>query len=222
MNERKEEAAWAEFKTLALEVKADADGHVEGYASRFNEVDAGGDVVVPGAFARSLAEKPGGVGGIKMLWQHDPSQPIGKWDEVFEDETGLFVRGRILTKIAKGAEVAEMIREGIIDGMSIGYRTLRATRGENGERQLLELDLWEVSMVTFPMLSSARIDAVKAGDLTQRECERRLMQDAGFSRSVARTLMGGGFEAVKAMQDAGDGGLGELAQFMRRTLGQGV
>ena len=100
------------------------------------------------------------------------------------------------------------------DGLSIGEGTVNAVRGAKGERLLKELDIWEVSLVTFPMLPSARIDAVKAAGLTERDFERMLTQDAGLSRSVARRLMAGGYDAVKAMQDAGDG-IGELAQFMR-------
>lgn len=202
-----------EHKAVQLDIKASSDGRIEGYASRFNEKDNGGDIVMPGAFAGSLSRgaKP------KMLWQHDPAQPIGVWDEVREDDTGLFVRGHLLLDVAKGAEVAALIKAGAIDGMSIGYRTLLATRNDAGARLLHELEIWEVSMVTFPMLSSARIDAIKAGEMTEREFERRLTREAGFTRSVARALMGGGLNAVKAMQDAGADGLSELVQFMRQN-----
>jgi HK97 family phage prohead protease len=94
-----------------------------------------------------------------MLWQHDPAQPIGVWDEVREDDRGLHVRGRILADVARGREAAALVRAGAIDGLSIGYRTLRAAKDGQGKRRLLELDLWEVSLVTFPMLRSARLSA---------------------------------------------------------------
>lgn len=203
-----------ERKSIKFEAKASSSGVIEGYASRFGEVDKGGDVVLKGAYAGSLMKaKP------KMLWQHDPSQPIGVWDEAAEDDTGLYVRGRILDTVDKGREAKTLIEEGVIDGLSIGYKTLRAGRDEKGNRLLQEVDLWEVSMVTFPMQDTARIDSIKAADMSRREMEVLLTQDAGLSRSVARALMDEGMRAVKAMRGAGDDGLSELAQFMRETYG---
>ena len=146
-------------------VQADAelkvtDGHVvEGYASLFGLPDKGGDVVQKGAYGASLARTKSSGGRIKMLWQHDPTQPIGVWDEVFEDETGLFVKGRILTEVEKGREAAALIAAGAIDGLSIGYRTKRAEKDAGGRRLLHDLELWEVSLVTFPMLPEARVGA---------------------------------------------------------------
>ena len=96
---------------------------------------------------------------VKMLWQHDPSQPIGVWDEVREDGTGLYVKGRILIEVEKGREAAALLAAGAIDGLSIGYRTLRAEKDGKGRRLLSELELWEVSLVTFPMLPEARVAA---------------------------------------------------------------
>lgn len=203
-----------EHKATTFEIKADSKGIVEGYASRFGEVDKGGDVVVKGAYSESLNTGR----KVKMLWQHDPSQPIGVWDEVKEDETGLYVRGRILDTVEKGREVKSLIEAGAIDGMSIGYRTITSERGTDGSRMLKELDLWEISMVTFPMLESARVDAIKAVEMSRREIEQKLTQDAGFSRSVARALMGGGYDAIKAMQDAGDDRLDELRDLLAARI----
>lgn len=207
-----------ETKAIALQLKADSEGRIEGYASRFGEIDRGGDSVEKGAYAGSLANGH----KIKMLWQHDPGQPIGVWDEVKEDETGLYVRGRLLDEVAKAREVKAMIGAGAVDGLSIGYRTIKAGRRSDGGRALKELDLWEVSIVTFPMQETAVIDSYKAADMTRREMEALLTQDAGLSRSVARALMDGGVGAVKAMQDAGDNGLSEIAQMMRSHYGKGV
>jgi len=201
----KDNAQLRETKAIALEVKADSEGRIEGYASRFGEMDQGGDMVVKGAYANSIADRT-----PKMLWQHDPSQPIGMWDQASEDDTGLYVRGRILDTVEKGREARALIEAGAIDGMSIGYRTLDADRDTNGARILKQLELWEVSLVTFPMLASARVDAIKAADMTPREMERLLTRDAGLSRTVAQALMGGGLDAVKAMRDAGDDRLDEL------------
>ncbi|KPA22819.1 Caudovirus prohead protease [Shimia sp. SK013] len=112
-----------------------------------------------GAYAASLEALKLAGRSVKMLWQHDPAQPIGIWDEVNEDGRGLWVKGRLLTDVVKGREAAALIEAGAIDGLSIGYRTVRATKSEKGERLLQELELWEVSLVTFPMLPSARVAA---------------------------------------------------------------
>lgn len=170
-----------EHKFVALGTTETVEGGIaiEGYASFFGEVDRGGDVVTKGAYAKSLAEIAKGGGQVKMLWQHDPAQPIGVWDEVREDNRGLFVKGRILTDIAKGREAARLIEAGAIDGLSIGYRTVRAAKNDKGQRLLKELELWEVSLVTFPMLPSARVgakgDAPDAQDLRELA---RIIDDA--------------------------------------------
>lgn len=137
-----------------------SEGHVvEGYASLFGKADQGGDIVRKGAYAASLKRLGARGGRVKMLWQHDPGQPIGVWDEVKEDATGLWVKGRILPQVERGREVAALVRAGAIDGLSIGYRTVRAERDGKGQRLLSELELWEVSLVTFPMLPEARVAA---------------------------------------------------------------
>jgi hypothetical protein len=140
---------------------AEAEGAVaiEGYASRFGLRDQGGDVVAKGAYGAGLKRLEAAGGRVRMLWQHDPARPIGVWDEVREDGTGLYVKGRILTGVAQGREAAELLAAGAIDGLSIGYRTIRASRDEKGARLLHELELWEVSLVTFPMLPEARVAA---------------------------------------------------------------
>lgn len=132
---------------------------VGGYASVFGVRDQGGDVVAPGAYAASLAALRAAGRRVKMLWQHDPAQPIGVWDEVREDARGLHVKGRLLVDVARGREAVTLIGAGAIDGLSIGYRVKRAERGPDGVRRLLELELWEVSLVTFPMLPEARVGA---------------------------------------------------------------
>lgn len=202
---------------LPFDKKAAAAGVIQGYASLFGQQDQGGDVVMPGAYKASLARIAAEGRTVKMLWQHDPSHPIGVWDEVREDAKGLFVKGRLLTDVEKGKEAAALLSAGAIDGMSIGYRTVSASRGAKGERLLEELELWEVSIVTFPMLPTARVDAVKAAEMSEREFERMLTRDAGLSRSVAHRLMAGGYDAIKAMRDAGDGAE-ELAALLKARL----
>ena len=139
----------------------EADGSFRGYASLFGETDLNRDLVMPGAFRKSIAKR--GTGGIRMLFQHDPAAPIGVWREIREDSRGLFVRGQLMTDVAKGREVLALMRAGAIDGLSIGFRTVRGrTDAKSGVRHLMEIDLWEVSVVTFPMLPAARVSAVKA------------------------------------------------------------
>jgi HK97 family phage prohead protease len=140
-----------------------ADGALEGYASLFDTPDDGLDEVAPGAFAASLARADRRV---RMLWQHDPTRPIGVWDALREDRRGLRVRGRLVMETRDGAEAAALLRAGAIDGLSIGYRVARSSRLPSGGRRLLEIELWEISLVTFPMLVGAR--AVSAGAATKR------------------------------------------------------
>ncbi len=147
------------FCALGSEVTVTDGTTISGYASLFGKSDQGGDIVEKGAYGASLARGR----GVKMLWQHDPAQPIGVWDEVREDETGLWVKGRLLTDVAKGREAASLIAAKAIDGLSIGYRTLKARKDDKGGRLLSELELWEVSLVTFPMLPDARV-GLKGGD----------------------------------------------------------
>ena len=137
-----------------------ADGSViSGYASVFGVRDQGGDVVLPGAYAASLKRLAASGGKVRMLWQHDQTQPIGVWDEVVEDAHGLRVKGRLLTEVERGREAAALMAAGAVDGLSIGYRTIRAEKLPEGGRKLIELELWEVSLVTFPMLPVARVAA---------------------------------------------------------------
>jgi HK97 family phage prohead protease len=147
-----------EHKFCRFDGDVTVEGHlIEGYASLFDACDQGGDVVTKGAYARSLARLTSEGRSVKMLWQHDPAQPIGIWDEVREDDRGLKVKGRLLDMVARGQEAVALIEAGAIDGLSIGYRTLKATKNDKGQRLLTELELWEVSLVTFPMLPSARV-----------------------------------------------------------------
>lgn len=180
--------------TPGLEVKFTAIGKVEagpegtaieGYASLFDRVDQGGDVVRAGAYATSLKRLAVDGRRVKMLWQHDPGRPIGVWDEVHEDARGLFVKGRILPEVAQGREAAALVAAGAIDGLSIGYRTVMSERDGKGRRVLSELDLWEVSLVTFPMLAEARVGA-KAEDPGTGP----MVEAARALRDAARMLRG--------------------------------
>lgn len=130
---------------------------IAGYASVFGQCDGGGDIVVAGAYGAALARMKAQGQKVAMLWQHDPKVPIGLWDEIREDAHGLWVKGRLLPQVPKGREAASLLAAGAIDGLSIGYRTRRARRDAQGHRHLVELELWEISLVTFPMQSGARV-----------------------------------------------------------------
>ncbi len=199
-----------EVKFCALDLKTvDVAGVFEGYASLFNRQDLGRDVIMPGAFRKSIRRR--GTGGIRMLFQHDPAQPIGVWQRIYEDARGLFVRGKIMTEVAKGREVLSLMRAGALDGLSIGFRAERGLRNkQTGIRRLREVDLWEISVVTFPMLPDARVSRVKSVDgnralPTEREFERWLTQDAGFTRSEARAVIRDGLKGLDPLRDAGSG-----------------
>lgn len=132
-----------------------------GYASLFGVEDQGRDIVMPGAFRASLAQR--GAANIRMLFQHDPAQPIGTWDEIREDARGLFVRGHFIEDAPNAREILALLRGGAVDGLSIGFRARRAQRdARTGQRRLYDIDLWEISVVTFPMLPGARVNAVKS------------------------------------------------------------
>ncbi len=147
------------FAGLTIE-NITADGSFSGYASLFGEVDLGKDSVEAGAFLKSVRER--GPSGIRMLWQHDPNQPIGVWTQVREDKRGLYVEGKLAKGVAKAQEVLELMRSGAVDGLSIGFKTVRAKADGAGVRHIHEADLWEISVVTFPMLPSARVGQVKS------------------------------------------------------------
>ncbi|MFN3350866.1 HK97 family phage prohead protease [Pseudorhodoplanes sp.] len=136
------------------------DGSVEGYASLFGEIDQARDMVMPGAFAQTLRLR--GVRRIPMLFQHDPAEPIGIWHDIVEDWRGLRVRGRLIPDVVRARELMALLREGAADGLSIGFRTVKARLDPKTRvRKLVEIDLWEISVVTFPLLPGARVRAVK-------------------------------------------------------------
>lgn len=160
----------------AIQVKAEEvleDGTFTGYGSVFNVQDRGWDIVMPGAFAASLAEHKRNSTVPALLWQHDPGEPVGLWVELKEDGRGLWCKGKLLTEFERGRQAHVLMKHGALSGLSIGYdcRVWEIDQTErNGDpyapciRRLKEIDLWEVSIVTFPMNSEARIETVKRGD----------------------------------------------------------
>lgn len=192
---------------VAAEIKAesgDETGTFTGYGSIFGNKDLGDDVVVSGAFTKSIASR--GAKGVKLLYQHRSDEPIGVFDEILEDSRGLKVKGRLAMGTQRGREVYELMKMGALDGLSIGYRV--DAKGmdydEKGKRRLLkEVDLLEISAVTFPMNPRARVSAVKGADRTVREWEE-LLRDAGsLSRSEAKVAASAVAKAL-SLRDAGE------------------
>ena len=145
-------------------------GAIEGYASLFGVPDLGRDVVERGAFADTIARR--GAGGIRMLWQHDPAEPVGRWLAIAEDARGLRVRGELNLGVRRAREIAALVADGALDGLSIGFRVVDARKdARTGGRRLLRLDLWEISIVTFPMLPGARLGTA-VGDPLARSIRR--------------------------------------------------
>jgi HK97 family phage prohead protease len=151
-----------ELKFTALDLKrVEPDGTFAGYASLFNREDLGGDLILPGAFHDSLRER--GHTGIKLLFQHNPNEPIGVWEQLVEDARGLWAKGRLMPDVARAREVLSLMRAGALDGLSIGFRTILGRRdAKTGIRRLVKVDLWEISIVTFPLLPEARVAHVKS------------------------------------------------------------
>lgn len=195
-------------------------GTIDGYASVFNIMDRGGDIVLPGAFKATLADWRKRKAQPPMLWYHDPSCPIGVWTELEEDEKGLRVKGEFIADIPQAAIVRAAMRAGAVKGLSIGYRSLddeidRTT----GARRLKKVDLWEISPVTFPMLPEAQASA--KGDFDPRALERALRADLNLSSAdavkavaiVKQHLRDGGGQAEPAPRD----GKADLLMSLRKA-----
>jgi HK97 family phage prohead protease len=185
-------------KDFALQVKdLSEDGTFTGYGSVNGNVDSYGERVMPGAFAGSLAKHKREGTSVLMLWQHNPNEPIGIWEDLAEDAKGLWGKGRLIMEVQKAREVHALMKANAIGGLSIGYREIKATPDGN-VRNLEELDLREISPVSFPANRRARIEAVKSERM--EEFARRLrdgdpmpikefediLREAGVPKSIHR------------------------------------
>ncbi|RAH99854.1 HK97 family phage prohead protease [Acuticoccus sediminis] len=139
---------------------SDDEGVFTGYASIFGEPDSYGDTIRPGAFRKALSTRAA-TGGPPMFWNHDPSQPIGVWTELVEDSRGLKVTGRLITETRAGAEALALLKAGAVNGLSIGFRARKSERGAKGGRVLTDIDLVEISLVSLPAASNARVTSVR-------------------------------------------------------------
>lgn len=211
-----------ETRAYALEIRATGDdGTVEGYGSVFGVKDSYDDIIVAGAFKASLAAHKQAGTMPAMLWQHDPAEPIGVWDDMSEDANGLKVRGRLALDTVKGREVHALLRMGALNGLSIGFvATAKTWNDKDGTRTISEIDLWEVSLVTFPANGKARVTGVKAFDVasitTIRQAEGAL-RDAGLPDDKAKAFIAAVKRIVSAERDARDA-MAEATRAAERLL----
>lgn len=204
-----EDGLQVEHKTIPFEVKeVDSNGTISGYGAVFGNVDSGGDIIMPDAFngcisrSREKGYKP------KMLWQHDPGQPIGVWDTMKADDRGLFMQGRVVADVTKGREAIALMKAKAIDGLSIGYKTTDYEYEKNDMgmvRKIKEADVWETSIVTFPMNTEARVTDVKQLQ-SPRDVEQLLRKQGvpgGFAKLVALHGFEGATERLRSDSDKG-------------------
>ena len=197
-----------ELKKLVFESEIKAEnskGIFTGYGSIFGNEDQGNDIMQKGAFTKSLINRP--VSKVKMLYQHKTDEPIGVFTEIYEDSKGLFVKGQLAMGTQRGREAYELLKMGALDGMSIGFRADPEKQGYNenkrGVRTLKEVDLMEISLVTFPMNESALIETVKGNAKNIREWEKILREAGGLSRTEAKIGAKALSESL-SQRDAGD------------------
>lgn len=190
-------------KDLSFEIKAVSDdGLFSGYASVFDNVDSYGDIVRKGAFVESIGEWEAKGKMPPILWNHDPSDPIGVYTKMQEDDKGLFVEGRLLIDdVPRAKQTHALMKAGVIDGLSIGYRVKEYLYNVDEEvTDLIKLSLREVSIVTFPANPETRIEAVKsrldAGELPTLPEFEKFLREAGFSKSQATAIAGHGLRKL--------------------------
>jgi len=209
-------------KTLdfSCELKAlKDDGSFEGYGSVFNITDQGGDIVAPGAFLGTLTAQKA-LGRLPaMLWQHRQAEPIGVYSSMEEDSVGLKVVGQLALKTGRGAEAYELMKMGAVTGMSIGYRSRDDSYDRvTGVRTLKKVDLYELSLVTFPMNDASRVSSVKGIEtLTTIRDAEDFLRESGLSRAAAVAFIA----RVKCLgQSDSDGGdMQQIVAALKRRNG---
>ncbi len=190
--ERKDAAGGREVRSFALQIKATGDdGTVEGYGSVFGVRDNYDDVIAKGAFIQSLKDHKAAGTMPAMLWQHSADAPIGVWTDMGEDAKGLRIKGMLCLDTVQGKEAYALLKMGAINGLSIGFMSKQwAYDRDTDVRTLTEIDLWEVSLVTFPANEKARVTNVKsASELATPKDAERILRDAGFSKADATALV---------------------------------
>jgi len=183
-------------RAFAVDVKdVTSEGQIAGYGSVFGNVDQGFDIVEPGSFDKSLETR----GMPKMLFGHDMWEPpIGKWTKAGEDKDGLALEGSLNMDTQRGSEIHAGLKMGTLDGLSIGFLLKDSEVDKRGIRHIKEVDLFEVSVVTFPMNELARVDAVKqlVDDGISKRTLERILRDAGFTGAQAKALIAEGYNGI--------------------------
>lgn len=197
-------------KSVELDLKSlKDDGSFTGYGSVFNTKDQGGDIVIPGAFSKSLKKWADNGRQVPVLWQHKTDEPIGSWADLNEDDHGLLGDANLWTDDAPYARIAHKgMKTKTITGLSIGYRIKREEYDKKaGANRLIELDLVEISVVTNPMHDDARVSNVKTliaagGRPSMKEFEN-FLREAGFSKSEAACIVASGYSKLPSRGEPG-------------------
>lgn len=198
-------ASHSEIVLKAGADEGDPEGTISGYGSKFGLIDSYGETMKKGAFRSSLADWRKRKKPIPMLWQHMGSEPIGAWTEFKEDDVGLLLKGHLILDLPRAKEALALIRENVVTGLSIGYMELEAdpwwdpNRKEGEAREVRKVDLRETSVVTFPALREAQLDAIKAriarGERPSlREFEGMIRRELGVSRQEATEIAERGYK----------------------------
>lgn len=205
--ETKRDEGGRETRSFALQIKATGgDGTVEGYGSVFGVTDNWDDIIAAGAFTKSLSEHKAAGTMPAMLWQHDCDEPIGIWTEMVEDAKGLRIKGQLALDTTRGKEAFALLKMGALNGLSVGFISKQWSYDtETDIRTLTEIDLWEVSIVTFPANEKARVTNVKSADEadTPKDAEK-ILREAGFSKSDATAFVSRVMRMGETRRDSAD------------------
>ncbi|MGO4339002.1 HK97 family phage prohead protease [Labrys sp. KB_33_2] len=217
-------------KDFALQVKdLGDDGTFEGYGSIFGNVDSYGEKVLPGAFIDSLTRHKREGSSVLMLWQHNPNEPIGVWDDLAEDAKGLWGKGQLILEVQKAREVHALMKRKAIGGLSIGYRE-QDTDQEGNVRLLKKLDLYEISPVSFPANRRARIESIKSermdefarrlrdGDPMPVKDFEDILREAGIPKSMAVQIASVGYAKAIRRESEGEKA-NDAAAFLKALRG---
>ncbi|AZM38570.1 HK97 family phage prohead protease [Acinetobacter baumannii] len=189
-------------KSFNLEIKSvQEDGFFSGYGAVFGNIDWYNDVILPGAFTASLAKWRAKNKMPPVLWNHNDSEPIGVYTNIYEDEKGLFVEGKLLVDdVPRAKSTHALLKAGAIDGLSIGYSTKKANQQGNGVRELVEVDLGEISIVTQPANERSVITSVKSkldeGELPTLPEFEKFLRESGFSKSQSVAIASKGLRPL--------------------------
>jgi len=181
---------------LSFQLEKD-EGVFSGYASVFDIIDSQKDVIRRGAFERTIKERAG-KGEVRLLWQHRAEEPVGTITALREDSRGLYVEGQLLLEIQRGEEAYALLKNSAIEGLSIGYNVLDSEYDyAQGVRIIKDLELWEISLVTFPANAAATVTHVKETRPQTLRAFEKFLHANGFSRTEAKAAAAHGFPALQ-------------------------